>query len=48
MWQLFCVYTLADFAFKGWNLCKSVGSGEAQLSVRVKVRVDLYRAVFFL
>lgn len=45
MWQLFSVCTLAEFAFKDWNLCKR---GEAQLSVRVKVRVDLYRAVFFL
>lgn len=48
MWQLFCVYTLADFAFKGRNLRKSAGSGEAQQSARGKVRVDLYRAVFSL
>lgn len=44
MWQLFCVYTLADFAFEGWELCESVGSGEAQPSMQVKVRVDLNRA----
>ena len=43
MLQLFCIYTLADFAFRGWNLCKSVGSGE---SVQIKVRIDLYCAVF--